>query len=297
MGSIDIDAVDADALRAKIAKQATSPAHEARLLCRHNLLTNTSGAAPGFLQANLLVLPSKYAGHFRDLCLRNPVSCPLLGVTSPGDPHTVSPAGCIKSPDFDLRTDFPKYRVYKGGKFVGSRTNLLDVWTPDHVGFLIGCSFSFEDALTAAGLQPRHQITGSVVSMFRSNIPVLPAGVFSGAKCIVSMRPYRPEDLERVRDVTRPFLSTHGEPVAWGYDGAKEIGIEDVTKPDFGEPQVFEEGEVPVFWACGVTPQMVVESAGDKVEGLVFAHEPGHMLVTDWTTGDLEKLRSGVGGS
>lgn len=236
--------------RSQITSQKTSTAHEARLLCRHNLVNGTAGIAPGYLQANLIVLPSKHADHFRALCTRNPVACPLLGVTTtPGDPHHISPAACIKTPDdFDIRTDFPKYRVYKHGNHIATTTDLKSVWTSDHVAFLIGCSYSFEDALTAADLPPRHHITNRVVAMYRSNIPVLPSGIFTGARCIVSMRPYRLEDLERVRDVTRAFLSTHGEPVAWGWDGAKEIGIEDISRPDFGEPQDFKDGEVPVFW-------------------------------------------------
>lgn len=226
---------------------------EARLLSRQNRLTNTAGVAPGYLQANLLVLPATYASDFHDLCLRNPVSCPLLGMTaSPGDPHAIKPSQCIQSADFDIRTDFPRYRVYEHGKYIHSRNDLLDVWTSSHVGFLIGCSFSFEDALTAEGLQPRHQKTGSIVAMYRSNIPLLPAGVFTGARCIVSMRPYRPEDIERVREVTRPYLATHGEPVAWGWEGAKQLGIVDVDRPDFGGPQTFEVGEVPVFWVCRI---------------------------------------------
>ncbi|KAJ5957970.1 uncharacterized protein N7479_005120 [Penicillium vulpinum] len=269
-------------------------AQEARLHCRNNQLTNTAGVAPGYLQANLLVLPSKYAADFHDLCLRNPVPCPLLGMTAvPGDPSSVRPAECIQSQDFDIRTDFPKYRVYSGGKWIDSRRDLLDVWSKDHVGFLIGCSFSFEDALTAAGLPPRHHKTGTIVAMYRSNIPLLPAGIFTGGHCIVSMRPYRPEHIEKVREITRAYLSTHGEPVAWGWDGARQLGILDVAKPDFGEPQTFEEGEVPVFWACGVTPQVAVEAASHKIEGLVFAHEPGHMLITDWTAEDLQKLKPG----
>ncbi|KAJ5272326.1 hypothetical protein N7478_007451 [Penicillium angulare] len=272
----------------------TTVSHEARLLCRQNSLTNTSGVAPGYLQANLLILPGEYASDFHNLCLRNPVACPLLGMSStPGNPHTIKPAGCILSTDFDVCTDFPKYRVYKGGKYLESRTEIASLWTESHVAFLIGCSYSFEDALMAAGLPPRHQRTKSVVAMYRSNIPILPAGIFTGAHCIVSMRPYRLEQIDRVREVTRPYLSTHGEPVAWGWDGAKQLGITDITKPDFGEPQIFEDDEVPVFWACGVTPQMAVEAAGEKIEGLVFAHEPGHMLVTDWTAADLESLQSG----
>lgn len=228
-------------------------AQEARLLCRQNRLTNTAGVAPGYLQANLLVLPAKYAPDFYSLCLRNPVSCPLLGITScPGDPHSIKPSECIQSADFDVRTDFPKYRVYEQGRYLHSRHDLLEVWTSDHVGFLIGCSFSFEDALTAAGLQPRHQKKGTIVSMYRSNIPLLPAGIFTGAHCIVSMRPYRPDQIERVREVTRPYLSTHGEPVDWGWDGAKRLGITNIHRPDFGEPQQFEEGEVPVFWVSHI---------------------------------------------
>lgn len=238
-----------EALRAQIASQATSPAHEARLLSRHNLLTNTSGVAPGYLQANLIILPSKHAEHFRALCARNPVSCPLLGMTPVGDPHSILPAGCINTKnDFDIRTDFPKYRIYSKGAHIETKTDLNDVWTDDHVGFLIGCSFSFEDALSQAGLQPKHQVTNTLVAMYRSSIPVLPAGIFTGAKCVVSMRPYKIEEVERVRDITRPFLATHGEPVAWGFDGAREIGVMDVDRPDFGQVQEVAEGEVPVFW-------------------------------------------------
>ncbi|KAJ5563136.1 hypothetical protein N7535_002419 [Penicillium sp. DV-2018c] len=269
-------------------------AQEARLRCRHNQLTNTAGIAPGYLQANLLVLPVRYASDFHDLCLRNPVPCPLLGITAvTGNPKAIRPAKCIQSEDFDIRTDFPKYRIYSEGKYVETRQDLLDVWTNDHVGFLIGCSFSFEDALTAAGLPPRHQKTRTIVPMYRSTIPLLPAGIFTGGCCIVSMRPYRPDQIERVREITRAYLSTHGEPVAWGWEAAKQLGIDNVGKPDFGEPQQFEEGEVPVFWACGVTPQIAVEAAGKCIEGLVFSHEPGHMLVTDWTAEDLQKLKSG----
>ncbi|OJJ80322.1 DUF1445 domain protein [Aspergillus glaucus CBS 516.65] len=258
---------------------------ESRLLARTNKITNTSGLSPTHLQANLLILPSAHAKSFHDLCRRNPVSCPLLATTPPGSPHTLNPPQTIHSPDFDIRTDCPAYRIYKHGKCIAQRRDILDLWTDtdDYVGFLIGCSFSFEDALGRAGLKPRHQETGAVVPMYRTNLPLLPAGVFTGATCIVSMRPYRAEDVERVRSVTRRFLATHGEPVAWGWEGMRELGIEDIGKPDFGEEPVIREGEVPVFWGCGVTPQVAVESAGDKIDGLVFAHEPGNMLITDLT--------------
>ncbi|KAH2937545.1 hypothetical protein KXW73_000200 [Aspergillus fumigatus] len=272
-----------------------SNAYTTRLLARQNLITNTSGLSPGFLQANLLILPSRYAPDFHALCLRNPVPCPLFGIIPQGNPHTVSPAACITNPDFDLRTDFPQYRVYQSGRHIASRKDLKEVYTPDHVGFLLGCSFSFEDALCEAGLPPRHQLTGRLVAMYRTTVPLMPAGVFSDACMVVSMRPYLLADVEQVRQVTRPYGATHGEPVAWGWDGAERLGIKDIKTPDWGEAPVFEEGEVPVFWACGVTPQLAVEMAGEKIEGLVFAHEPGNMLVTDWTAGDLEALRDKSG--
>lgn len=225
-----------------------SVAYEARLSSRENRVTNTSGLAPGYLQANLLILPSKYAAQFHDLCLRNPVPCPLLGVTPKGDPRTIKPKECITTADFDIRKDFPSYRVYRNGECIENRHDVTEQWTDDHVGFLIGCSFSFEDALTEAGLQPRHQRTRTIVAMYRTNLRLLPAGVFTDANFIVSMRPYKPEDIERVRDVTRPYLATHGEPIAWGWNAAEWLGIRNVRRPDFGQAQAFEKGEVPVFW-------------------------------------------------
>ncbi|ODM15734.1 hypothetical protein SI65_08968 [Aspergillus cristatus] len=259
---------------------------ESRLLARTNKITNTSGLSPTHLQANLLILPTAHAQSFYDLCRRNPVACPLLATTPAGDPHTLQPSKTIQSTDFDIRTDCPAYRVYKHGECMAQRRDILDLWNDDYVGFLIGCSFSFEDALGRAGLKPRHQETGTVVPMYRTNLPLLPAGVFTDATCIVSMRPYRPEDVEKVREVTRPYLSTHGEPVAWGWEGMRRLGIEDIQRPDFGEGPVIREGEVPVFWGCGVTPQIAVETAGEKIDGLVFAHEPGNMLITDLTDED-----------
>ncbi|KAJ6022343.1 hypothetical protein N7460_014087 [Penicillium canescens] len=220
-----------------------SESFKARLLSRENLITNTAGIAPGYLQANLLALPAAYASDFYDLCLRNPVACPLLGVTVQGNPNVVQPAGCIQSEDFDMRTDFPLYRVYQHGKQVESRNEVLNGWSLDHVGFLIGCSFSFEEALRSAGLTPRHHVTGSMVPMYRSHLPLLPAGVFTDCKCVVSMRPYLPEEIER---------------------------------------------------ACGVTPQVAVQEMGTTIDGLVFAHEPGHMLVTDWLVTDLPRLLPGT---
>lgn len=292
----------------------------ARLAARNKTLTyQTAGLAPSYLQANLIVLPSQYANDFRLLCARNPVPCPLLAESaSPGDAtllrsHLKAPAYLALpnagntnggkhvdevvlevAKDMDIRHDFPKYRLYQNGQPDGA--DVLDIasqWTSDHVAFLIGCSYSFEAALTAAGLTPRHQLQGRNVPMYRTTVLLCPAGVFTSATYVVSMRPYKAEDVERVRDITRPYVATHGEPIAWGWEGARALGIEDITRVQWGEPslrlggggseQPFDEheegGYVPVFWGCGVTPQNAVMMAG--LEGSVMAHSPGHMVVLD----------------
>ncbi|KAJ9145497.1 DUF1445 domain-containing protein [Pleurostoma richardsiae] len=294
----------------------------ARLAARSNGFTSgTSGLCPSYLQANLIVLPSRYAADFRLLCARNPVPCPLLAESAvPGDATllkshlkipvhgaTAGAAGGLAggkptqkhedevllpvAGDIDLRRDAPKYRVYKDGEFSGSEVeDVAAEWTDDHVGFLIGCSYSFESALADAGLPPRHMIQGRNVPMYRTTVPLCPAGVFAGGTYVVSMRPYRKADVERVRDVTRPYVATHGEPIAWGWDAVSQLGIKDIRKPEWGERAVrldgsglaFDEGDedyVPVFWGCGVTPQNAVMMAGLK--GTVMAHAPGHMIVLD----------------
>ncbi|KAL4786831.1 hypothetical protein BJX76DRAFT_354831 [Aspergillus varians] len=278
----------------QIATTATSPAYEARLLCRRGLVSKTAGIAPGFLQANLVVLPSAYATDFKNLCARNPVPCPLLGMTPVGNPHKVAPAECIKTADFDIRTDFPSYIVHGEDGTQVVKKDILAEWTADHVGFLIGCSLSFEDALLRNGLKVCHQLTNRLPAMYLTNVPLLASGVFYGSTLVTSMRTYLPHEVERARDVTRPYLATHGEPIAWGWDGAKSIGVGDVDKPDFGDRQDFEEGEVPVFWGCGVTPQVAVRNASSRIDGVTMAHEPGHMLVTDWTVGDLPDIASAI---
>ncbi|KAK2055387.1 DUF1445-domain-containing protein [Colletotrichum caudatum] len=278
---------------------------DARLAFRSGAFTSTtSGQAPTYLQANLIVLPQRYADDFRLLCQRNPVPCPLLAESaSPGDyarlrSHVRSPRDGRVLPvagDVDLRRDFPRFRVYEDGRHVPvdgvpEPVDVAGRWLDgDHVGFLVGCSFSFERALCEAGLAPRHQTQGRSVAMYRTSIPLCAAGVFEGATYVVSMRPYRPSEVGRVRDVTRPFVATHGEPVAWGWDGAERIGVRDVTRPDWGDAALRLDGGglfgpddeeyVPVFWGCGVTPQEAVMRAG--LEGTVLAHAPGHMTVLD----------------
>lgn len=262
---------DQNDAKARITSASLNPGHEARLLSRHNLAPSTVGLAPGYLQVNLVILPSAYASNFRDLCTRNPVPCPLLGFTPVGDPTRVIPEGVIKTPDFDVRTDFPSYRVLRAGREVAVVRDVLSEWTDDHVAFLIGCSLSFEEALEMAGHRLSHQDDGKVPAMYKTNIPVLPAGVFHDewATIVVSMRPYRPEEIDSVRSLTRPFLATHGEPIAWGWEGAKRIGVADIHQPDFGDVQNFRDGEVPVFWVCDLTSRRAFHSSTCYVCGCI----------------------------
>ena len=218
------------------------------------LKSPTTGLARGHIQANLLVLPSNIAPDFEILCARNPVPCPLLGKsTTPGNPHSFTPSDLFAGSDsadaiIDIRTDIPQYNVYQNGKLLKSKPNILEEWNETSVAFLIGCSFSFEAALTDAGLPPRQIQQSCNVPMYKTDVKLNPAGIFTGATQVVSMRPYLPQDIQKVREVTRPFVKTHGEPVAWGWDTAREFGITDIDKPDFGDAVKFEEGEVPVFW-------------------------------------------------
>jgi len=200
--------------------------------------------------------------------------------------------------DLDLRRDFPRYMVYGDGKLAKAQcTDVEAEWTENHVAFLIGCSFSFETALAAAGLVPPHIVHGRNVPMYRTSLPLCPAGVFKNATYVVSMRMSQAADIERVRDITRPYVATHGEPIDWGWDAVSRLGIKDITKPEFGDSPVLLDGSlvkradaevgdvVPVFWGCGVTPQAAVRQAG--LQGTVIGHAPGHMLVLDIRDWDI----------
>ncbi|CAD0113994.1 unnamed protein product [Aureobasidium uvarum] len=268
-----------------------------RLAARKGTLTGvtSSSLAPSFLQANLIVLPSRYAADFRLLCARNPVPCPLLAESSQIGSHDslkshlAGLTGQQIASDIDIRHDAPRYMVYLDGVLSASHAgNIAAEWTEDHVAFLIGCSYSFETALIKNGLPPRHTVMQRNVPMYRTNIPLCPAGVFTGATYVVSMRPYERSEIERVRDITRPFVTTHGEPIAWGWDGMNSLGIADISKPDWGDAPLELDGQpldrsndniVPVFWGCGVTPQEAVMRAGLK--GTVLGHAPGHMILLD----------------
>lgn len=237
----------------------------------------TAGLALGFVQANLVVLPRDLAFDFLLFCQRNPKPCPLLDVTEPG-----SSVPNLCAPDADLRTDVPCYRVFRNGELVDEPADVATLWTADSVAFVIGCSFTFESALLEAGLPVRHIEAACNVPMYRTNTPCRPAGVFAGPM-VVSMRPMTPAQAIRAVQVCGRFPRAHGTPVHIGDPSA--IGIRDLARPDFGDAVEVRAGEVPVFWACGVTPQAVMMQVRPP---WCITHKPGHMFVTDWRDTDLE---------
>jgi uncharacterized protein YcsI (UPF0317 family) len=246
-----------------------TPADVRAAIRRGEVSGATERLAPDFVQANLVVVPGAWAAELRDLCARNPVPCPVVEELAPG----ACAPDC--APDADLRTDLGRYRVWRDGVLADQTRDVRALWPDDAVAFLIGCSFTFDHALAAAGLTPRHYARDRNVPMYRTSVALAPAGRLHGTM-VVSMRPYRPCDLERVRDVTRPFREAHGEPVAWGEPGM--LGISDLMHPHYGDPPVMETGEIPVFWGCGVTPQAAIAASGVP---FAITHEPGHMFVTD----------------
>jgi uncharacterized protein YcsI (UPF0317 family) len=247
------------------------PSQQVRQNIRQGLFTlPTAGAAPGFVQANLVVLPKALAADFLLFCQRNPKPCPLLSVSDSGSTFF---AGF--GDDLDIRTDVPRYRVWRNGEMIDEVANVSSYWRDDLVSFAIGCSFSFEEALVAEGLDVRHISCASNVPMYRSNIATHTAGPFHGPM-VVSMRPFKPAAAIRAIQLTSKFPSVHGAPVHLG--DATQIGIVDLNKPDFGDPVEIRAGEIPVFWACGVTPQAVLMASKPD---FCITHAPGYMLVTD----------------
>lgn len=230
----------------------------------------TAGLAPGATQANLAILPQADAYDFLLFCVRNPKPCPLLDVTEAGSP---TPRGA--APDADLRTDLPRYRVWRDGQLVDERAEIADLWSGDLVAFLLGCSFTFESILVEQGLPVRHIEEARNCPVYRTSIACRPAGRFSG-QMAVSMRPMTPAQGIRATQISSRFPSVHGAPVHLGDPAA--IGIEDITRPDFGDPVTIGEDEIPVFWACGVTPQLIAMQAKPP---LMITHAPGHMFITD----------------
>ena len=255
----------------------TTAALATRLSARRGELTGpTAHLAPGYVQANLAILPVALADDFLRFCQRNPRSCPLIGVAEPGA-HHIPTLGA----DLDVRTDLPRYRVWRDGAVVAEPTDVGDVWRDDLVTFAIGCSFSFEEALIADGIDVRHISMGCNVPMYRSSIATAAAGPFYGPM-VVSMRPMKAADAIRAVQITTRFPAVHGAPVHLGDPGL--IGIEDLAQPDYGDPVEIRPGELPVFWACGVTPQSVVAAVHAE---FCITHAPGHMLVTDLKNSSL----------
>jgi uncharacterized protein YcsI (UPF0317 family) len=242
-----------------------------RQAARSGALTgDTAGLAPGFVQGNLAILPKEYADEFLRFCQANPKPCPLIGISEPG-----SPAIPALGADLDIRTDVPKYRVWENGEMVAEVNDIGDYWRDDLVTFVLGCSYSFEEALVQDGLPMHHIENDRIVSVFRTNVPCTPAGRFSGP-LVVSMRSFTPAQAIRAVQVTSRFPSVHGAPVHIGLPEA--LGIADITKPDDGDSNPPLDGEIPVFWACGVTPQAVIAQAKPS---FAITHAPGSMLVTD----------------
>ncbi len=251
---------------------------EVRAACRRGELTGpTPGLALGYVQANLVILPREWAFDFLLFCQRNPKPCPLLDVTEPGDPEPKFVAA-----GSDLRTDLPAYRVWRDGELVEEPTEIAGYWRDDLVAFLIGCSFTFENALLRAKVPVRHIEQGVNVPMYRTNLPCRPAGRFSG-QLVVSMRPLAPADAVNATRICARFPRAHGAPVYWGTP--ERIGIADIARPDFGDPVEIRSGELPVFWACGVTPQAALMRAKPP---FAITHKPGHMFVTDLRDVDLD---------
>jgi uncharacterized protein YcsI (UPF0317 family) len=262
-------AAAAEVLRQK--PETLSTGRAARLAIRRNQHSGpTSGVAPGFVQGNLAILPQALAQDFLQFCRRNPKPCPLIGVSAPGDPRIPELAE-----DLDIRTDLPRYRVWRNGALAEEPTDILKWWRDDLVTFAIGCSFSFEQALLEAGIELRHMTCDCTVPMYRTSIETIAAGPFHGP-VVVSMRPMKPADAIRAIQVTTRFPAVHGAPVHIGKP--ESIGIKDLGRPDWGDPVPVRDDELPVFWACGVTPQSVIMAVRPE---FCITHYPGAMLVTD----------------
>jgi uncharacterized protein YcsI (UPF0317 family) len=250
---------------------------EIREQIRNGWITGqTSGMAPGYVQANLVILPSSWASDFLAFCRANPKPCPLLAVGERGSPRLPALGA-----DIDVRTDLPSYRVFRDGVLVEQPHDIASLWRDDLITFAIGCSFSFETALLCARLPVRHIEEGVNVPMFRTNIDCAPAGRFSG-KLVVSMRPFTPADARLAGEITARTPQIHGAPVHFG--SPEEIGIADLSRPDYGDAVTVKPGEIPVFWACGVTPQVALAQAKPP---LAITHSPGCMLITDITDDEL----------
>lgn len=250
--------------------QSTSP-KEVRALIREQKITGpTAGMSLGYTQTNLVILKKEYAFDFLLFCQRNPKPCPLVDVSDIGSytPSKIADGA-------DIRKDIPKYRIYRDGILTEEVNDITAYWEDDMICFLLGCSFTFETPLLASGIPVRHIEEGCNVPMYKTNIPCAKAGKFEGPM-VVSMRPMSSADAIRAVQITSRFPGVHGAPIQIG--NPEEIGITDINKPDFGDAVTIKEGEVPVFWACGVTPQAV---AMESKPSIMITHAPGCMFISD----------------
>jgi uncharacterized protein YcsI (UPF0317 family) len=255
-----------------------SPKKLRQLIRNREWTTPTSGAAKGHLQANLVMLPREEAFNFLLFCVRNPKPCPILDVLEPGQTEpTIAPGA-------DLRKDLPRYCIFENGQLKEEVEDVSALFNDDMVCFLLGCSFSFENAMLAAGLPIRNLEENKNVSMYITRIPCQPAGPFSSS-LVVTMRPMTPSQAVRAVQVTTRFHLTHGAPVHMG--SPEEIGIKNLARPEYGDAVTIRPGEIPVFWACGVTSQLAATSTPLP---LVITHAPGHMFVSDLRDEDLTIL-------
>lgn len=260
-----------------ISGLAKETAIDVRQACRAGILNGpTIGRAPGFVQANLVVLPKSLAHDFKRFAELNPKPCPVLGITENSSPRLPKLGA-----DLDLRTDLPRYRIWRQGELADEPTDIVDCWRDDFVGFAIGCSFSFEEALLDAGIQLRHIAEQRNVPMFKTNMACHAAGPFKGPM-VVSMRPIPNGKIEQAIAITARYPSVHGAPVHVG--DPVRIGIRDLGAPDYGDAVSVLPGEQPVFWACGVTPQAAIAAAKPD---FAITHAPGCMLVTDLINSEL----------
>ena len=254
-----------------------TPAQARKLIREGKFSAPTSGLCPGYAQANLIILPFEQAYDFLLFAQRNPKPCPILEVCEVG-----SMQATICANDCNVASDFPRYRIYKNGVLADEVCDITNLWQDDFVAFIIGCSFSFESELIDAGIEMRHNTQGRNVSMYETNIACKSAGSLSG-NMVVSMRPIPHNQVVRAVQISGAIPKVHGAPVHIGAPCA--IGISDINKPDFGDAVDIREGETPVFWACGVTPQAVVMNSKPP---LAITHAPGHMLITDTKNVDLK---------
>ena len=265
------------ALRTPAGKPDLSTPLGTRLASRDEIITGpTAGMAPGCVQGNLVILPKEEAGEFLRFAVANPKPCPIVAVSEPGDFRIASIAA-----DLDIRTDVPRYVVWRDGEKVEEPTDIRSHWRDDLVTFVIGCSYSFEQALIEDGIEIRHITQGTAVPMYRTSIATTPAGRFRGPM-VVSMRPMTPANAIRAIQITGRLPGVHGAPVHIGRPDL--IGIADLARPDYGDAVSVGADEIPVFWACGVTPQSVVANSKPP---FCITHYPGSMIVTDLSNGRL----------